>query len=70
MSEQNQPDPNQQVRQAVEAHIGMLTCQVIELSTQIQNAFKQINSLQLQLDQARGPLAEIDPATPSSPIPN
>jgi peptidoglycan hydrolase CwlO-like protein len=66
MSEQ--PDPNQQVRQAVEAHIGMLTCQVIELSTQIQNAFKQINELQAEVASLRPRPAE--PATPSSPMPN
>jgi hypothetical protein len=40
------PDLGHMVRQAIEGQIGMLTCQVIELQVQLQQAYQQIGQLQ------------------------
>jgi len=52
-SPQSPPDPNTMMRQAIEQHIGMLTCQVIELQVQLQTAHQELGPLRAEIEQLR-----------------
>jgi hypothetical protein len=65
------------VRQAIEGQIGMLTCQVIELSVQLQLAHQEIGQLRQTLANAEDRTAVAEDrfappahASPSSPMQN
>ena len=56
-NKQPQQDVSQAVRQAVEAHIGTLTCQAIELSIQVQNLSARNQQLEAEIAELRAPKA-------------
>lgn len=48
------------VRRAIEGQIGMLTCQVLEMGIQLQQAYNEISRLNAELVEANTFRAEVD----------
>jgi hypothetical protein len=51
----SRPDVRQQVQQAIEAQVGALTCQVIDLTMRLRDANDEIDRLQRLAAEAREP---------------